>query len=356
MKRVFAAFILTGVANTMLGPLMPGFEARWHLDDARAGLLFTAQFLASVLLAAVVPALGRRVGYRRAVAIGLATVAAGVAGCMADSWPAALAAVALYGCGLGIVVTGSNLAVASISGGNSAHPLLWLNFCWSVGAVAAPWLVAGLRGSFLPIVALGLTAFALAVGMPAGKASPHQVQPRSGIAPPHLTCALLLFLYVGVETSVAGWISTYAMRSASAGALWAALPSIFWFAILLGRAAAPGLLHRVPAPAFAPASLILSGLGAVVLLAASGSGGMVAGSLITGFGFAPIFPVTVAWYTDRSGSAVSGLVFSAAGLGGAAIPPLVGFVSTFSGSLRAGLASVLVVIPVMIWLQYRLGR
>jgi len=38
----------------MLGPLMPGFEARWHLKDSEGGLLFVAQFIASVMTAATV--------------------------------------------------------------------------------------------------------------------------------------------------------------------------------------------------------------------------------------------------------------------------------------------------------------
>jgi fucose permease len=44
------------------------------------------------------------------------------------------------------------------------------------------------------------------------------------------------------------------------------------------------------------------------------------------------------------------LVFCAAGLGGAAVPPLVGLVSTASGSLRTGLAVILLFIVAMLWL------
>jgi fucose permease len=63
----------------------------------------------------------------------------------------------------------------------------------------------------------------------------------------------------------------------------------------------------------------------------------------------------VASYADRTGGgSVSGLVFCAAGLGGAIIPPLVGYVSTASGSLRIGLATVLVLIATMLLVQLRL--
>ena len=100
MKAIYFGAILTGIATTMLGPLMPGFEARWHLTDSEGGLLFLAQFLASVAAPATVGLLARRFGYWRLVAVGLAVGAAGVAGCASGSWTIAVLSVALYGCGV----------------------------------------------------------------------------------------------------------------------------------------------------------------------------------------------------------------------------------------------------------------
>lgn len=352
MKRIYVAFVLTGVATTMLGPLIPAFETRWQLDDARAGLLFVAEFLASVALAALAPALGRAIGFRRAVALGLAIVAAGTAACTTHAWPAAIAAVGLYGCGLGVAVTGSNLAIAATSGGRgSAGPLLWLNMFWSIGAVAAPWLIASLRDAFLPVTAAGFLVLALVVGI--GGANPRLARPRAAQLhglPHHLRFAAMLFLYVGVETALSGWVSTYATRG-SAGRLWAVLPSVFWFAILTGRGLSPAILHRVPPRVLAPAGLTLGLIGGATLLAAGSAGPMLVGTALAGLGFAPIYPVIVAEYADLSAGAVSGFVFSAAGFGGAAIPPLVGAVSTATHSLRIGLATAVLCIPAIIALH-----
>jgi fucose permease len=344
LKRIYLAFVLTGVATTMLGPLIPAFETRWRLDDARAGLLFVAEFLASVALAALAPALGRAVGFRRAVALGYVIVAAGIAACMTDSWPVAVAAVGLYGAGLGIVVTGSNLAIAASSGGASARPLLWLNMCWSIGAVAAPWLVAGLHGAFLPATAAAFLALSLAVGI--GGSNPRLGSARHARAAgiPHWKFAAILFLYVGTETAVSGWVSTYATRGAEQR-LWAVLPSVFWGAVLAGRALSPVVLYRIPPRILAPLGLTLALIGSCTLLAAGGAAAMLLGTFLAGFGFAPIYPVVVAGYADLSRGAVSGLVFSAAGFGGAAIPPLVGAISTATHSLRLGLAAAALCIP-----------
>src|SRR5256885_14980523 len=49
MALLHAGFVLTGVVNTMVGPLLPVLSARWALNDAHAGYLFTAQFSGSML-------------------------------------------------------------------------------------------------------------------------------------------------------------------------------------------------------------------------------------------------------------------------------------------------------------------
>jgi fucose permease len=357
VKRIYGAFVITGVANTMLGPLMPGFETRWHLDDARAGLLFSALFAASVAWAAMAAILGRLLGYRRVIGLGYALMAAGVLGCMADSFPLAVVGVAVVGCGLGMVVPASNLESAAHAPGGSARAVLWLNFWWSIGAVGAPLLVAQLKGEFLPVLAATLALMAPVVAWGGAGGRPAQAGAAKTTArPPHFAFGLMLFLYVGCEVSISGWISSYASRGAGAGELWAVLPSVFWFAILLGRFAAPAVLRHIRTDTLAPAALVCGFAGALLLVAGSGPQAMLAASALSGLGFAPVFPVVVAQYTERSAGAISGLVFAAASMGGAAIPALAGWLSTASGSLRAGLSSVLVLLVALIWMQMRVRK
>lgn len=346
-----------GVATTMLGPLMPGFEARWNLDDAQGGLLFVAQFLAQVVSAAAVAPLARRIGYWRIVAAGLVIGALGVTGCASHSWTVVLLSVGLYGVGLGIAIPAANVGVAAASGGDSARRVLYLNLFWSVGAVTAPILIAQLRSAFLPSLAAAYLLMGILLAWTgAGHRPAEVVVAKTGRSLPHLLFALMLFLYVGAESSIAGWVSSYANRSASTRQLWAVLPSVFWGSILLGRLAAPSILHRVRASTLAPWSLGIAIGGALLLVAGEGPMALLAGSSIAGLGFSPVFPVTVAAYADRVGGSASGLVFSAAGLGGATIPWVVGMVSTVSGSLRMGLVTVLLLTLALFCLQIRQNR
>src|SRR6185437_1187805 len=41
---VFFYFFIAGIATVMLGPLLPALIARWHIQDAQAGTLFTTTF------------------------------------------------------------------------------------------------------------------------------------------------------------------------------------------------------------------------------------------------------------------------------------------------------------------------
>jgi fucose permease len=354
LRRIFLTAILTGMASTMLGPLMPGFQARWKLDDAHGGLLFAAQFIAQVSTALVVGYLARRIGYWRLTALGLLVVAAGVVGCASLSWSVALLSVMVYGCGLGLAVPASNLGIAAASGeGDSARQVVYLNLFWSVGAVSAPALVATLREWFLPALAIAavLMAVVIVLGGAGHKPTPAAATGLGSVGIRHVALAAVLFLYVGAETSVAGWVSSYATRSASARQFWAVLPAVFWGSILFGRGVAPSVLKKIRPANFMPTTLLCALAGSLVLVAGDGPVALLAGSAVTGFGFAPVFPVVVAVYADlTAGANLSGFIFSAAGLGGASIPWLVGVISTVFGSLRTGLFTVLALILAILWL------
>src|SRR5579864_3069543 len=71
------AFVPTGVVNVLLGPLLPALAARWSLNDAQAGELFMAQFLASTVGVLCSGMLVPRFGYRAVIAMGLILMAFG---------------------------------------------------------------------------------------------------------------------------------------------------------------------------------------------------------------------------------------------------------------------------------------
>src|SRR5260370_18750471 len=124
----FAGFVLSGVATTIIGPMLPIFIKRWSLDDGQAGLFSTVQFLAALggTLASSVIADWR--GYRPALVLGYALMGGGLASLNANTHGVALAATAAFGLGYGLITPGTNLFVAVLGGPQVPALLSQLNF------------------------------------------------------------------------------------------------------------------------------------------------------------------------------------------------------------------------------------
>ena len=362
-----AAFVLTGTVTTLLGPLLPVLAARWTLDDARAGYFFTAQFAGSMLGVALSGTLVARLGFARAVAAGLAAMAAGVGGLGVAAWPGALLLVGGYGVGLGITIPATNLLVAEAAPERRAEALNILNLAWGIGAVASPpvfaWFAArGRTDAFLFSLAASLVLVMLAqIGFTRTLRGTAPAQEASDAAAPalrwgsaaFLVYAALFFVYVGTENALAGWIAAFAQRL-DAAAIAASTPAFFWAGLLLGRAVAPLLLARFTEATLVQGGLVLATTGVLLVLVAASLAGVMASTFICGFGLSIVFPTTIAQLSRRFANAsarAAAAAFACAGLGGATVPWLVGAWSTAAGSLRAGLVVPLIGCLVMIALH-----
>ena len=350
---VHAAFVLTGVMTTLLGPMLPVFSARWSLSDSQAGYLFTAQFAASILGVALSSGMVHRYGYRLTIVFGLGFMAVGAGVLAQASWIVGLVSVCVYGFGLGLTIPTANLLIAELHPDRRAAALNLLNFSWGIGAVGCPFVVAALQRSqrtslllFGMTVCLALAAIVLGcIRMPAdtkGNSSKVAALDRKiwkNRSVPVL--GALFFIYVGTESSIGGWVASYAHRiDAGSGTFWALTPSFFWGALLLGRALAPVFLRHVRETTLASAGLVLASLGVFVLLIANTMALVVAGASLAGLGLASVFPINIAmlsqWFGEMA-SRIGGVMFALSSLGGATVPWLVGILSSRFGSLRIGL-------------------
>ena len=345
------AFVFTGVVNTMLGPLLPVLSARWVLSDAQAGYLFTAQFTGSMLGVMGSSFLTPRRGTRVSLTLGLTLMAMGTAALLARSWMPGMLATLCFGAGLGLEIPTTNLLISELNPERRAAALNLVNFSWAVGAVSCPFFVAALlrvhHVSYLLYgVAASLVVAALCVARvsyPVFSPPPANVDRMTGLwrgrwVP--IIGALFLF-YVGSEAGLSGWIATYAKRMvAGAGTLWVIMPSLFWAALLTGRATAPLFLRHARELRVARFGLGLSFVGIVTLLLARSLSVVAIGVGLAGLGFSSIFPIAIATLSHKFGTGASrlaGLMFALAGVGGATLPWLVGFASSRFGSLKYGL-------------------
>ncbi len=351
------AFVLTGAATTLLGSMTPLLESRWRIGDAEAGLLFTTQFFTSVLASVAVGPLARRYGYQGVVIGGLALTAVGMVGCALASWPSGVAAIGAFGAGLGFTITGANLAAAT--GPDGARAVVWLNWNWCIGAVAAPYLTAqfGILAWWIGAAGMLLCAGILALAGAGSRSVPREAAspvPRVSLVSRYaVLAAALLFIYVATEQAVSGWVASLALRDPATAHFWAAAPSLFWAGVLAGRAISPSLLASRRPSILIYVGLAIAAAGVLVLIVSDSAETTLAAGAICGLGLAPVYPLIVAQYAASVSDArgPSGAVLAAGGLGGAVGPLATGFISQMTGSLRLGLGFALPASAAMFWLQ-----
>jgi FHS family glucose/mannose:H+ symporter-like MFS transporter len=353
-----AGYVVAGIVTTLMGPILPILIGRWSLSDQRAGLFFTAQFCGSMLGVSTLGALIGR-GYRYAFVCGFGLIAAGVAGLSLRSYPATLAAAALFGCGLGQALSATNLWVAEVAKARRVAALSILNLAWGIGAVASsPVVMLTQRRESIPFLlyaiasASALTALILATMNlePVALEGDHQkstptrgdnIRIRSSV-----NLAGLFFLYVGSENSIAGWVASLTKRMHPySGDIWALAPLFFWGGILTGRALVPLVPFRWRERALLASGLILATVAVSLLLRAKTFASVAICVGAAGLGLAGIYPILIAWLVKAYGlrsRRIGAIMFALAGMGGATMPWFVGLISTGTGSLRAGLLLPLV--------------
>lgn len=345
----YFALVLTGVVTVLLGPLLPVVSARWLLTDMQGGWLFTAQFSASVIgsvISSYYP--------RKSVALGIASIAVGVTVLAVGHYRAALVAFALIGLGLGASVSAINLIFGTEYPDRRGSLLTWVNFCWGAGAVLSPELVAlAVREHALRVFLLlfGLCALvAFAAFLPLLRRSSDRVMrsaletERSDLRRPapielrvFVLFGLTLFLYVGAETAVAGWIATYAHRLTGLSVARASVfVSAFWLALVAGRGLVVLLLRVLSERVVLLGGLAMAMAGVAALLFPRTPEAAFAAVVVAGLGCAPIFPLSVSRMLARTGrTRHAGWIFAICGSGGAVVPWITSVISQYSGGLRA---------------------
>src|SRR5207249_5666426 len=157
---LFAGFVLSGIATTIVGPMLPIFIRRWSLDDGQAGLFSSIQFLAALGGTLASSAIAAWWGYRPALVMGYALMGGGLAALNADTHGVALTATAAFALRYGLITPGTNLFVAELGGVKSASLLNQLNFAWGAGAmICSPLIALALKRNGLGILLAGTAVF-----------------------------------------------------------------------------------------------------------------------------------------------------------------------------------------------------
>lgn len=364
-----ASFIPIGMVTVLLSPLLPTLLSRWSLDYSQAGALFTAQFLASTVAVALSGILIARLGFRFAMNAGLLVIAGSAGALLAGPRILGIACIAGFGIGSGLAVPAANLMVGELNPSRRSSALNTLNFAWSAGAVACPFLVAAAERSHqLTLLLRSVAGFSFlvvlwiaAMGAEADIVTPEtaerkqsRVNWRQRSVPVLL---LLFFLYIGTENAFGGWLAVYAISQKSVAAAMAVIsPSFFYGSLTLGRLFAPALLRHWGEIRLVQIGLLIGCAGMAALTRSHHFIEIAVSASIAGFGLSSVYPITISFLSCEFGSSasrVASLAFMVANLGGASLPWLVGVFSTKLGTMTGGLAIPLLGSAAMYFLYLR---
>jgi len=335
-----AAMFLHGIVLAILGTLfgLPEMRARLHVDLVQQGDVFLALFvgvLASTIIAGpVIDSFGNKLVLATCatlVMLALALLAA------AASFASAAAMAFVLGFGGGGLNTAANALVADLYAADRGAMLNVVGMFFGVGAVVAPLLTVA-----VPVTAMLLAAATLAAACavtylllrfpPPSRHAGFSLLASIKAAglPGVLLLGMVLFFESGNESSLGGWLSTYAGSMGASPRMATAILASYWAALMLGRLVAARTLRRVSKPRLVLLSGATSALGCAVLLSWRSVPVMFVGALITGLAHAAIYPTTLALAADehpRLAGTVFGFLFAAGLVGGMVFPWSIGHLS-----------------------------
>jgi len=345
-------FLFSGAVTSLLGPMLPAFPHGWGLHDSGSGLLLGAQFLGLCTGSLALYSDLRKtllLGYSLATAalLTLALCVLSIRGYLPG-----VAALFVLGIGLGQVSTSINLLAAKRyeSPRERSAQLSLLNLMWSLGAIAAP-AIAGAylkySGQFLLLLTFTAVGLIQLVGngrtttsRESGATGPAAQTSATTISPAMLCFYCLCFLlYGGVESSLGGWLSTYAMRYTSlhiAGAAYCSMA--LWAAIAAGRAGTPLVLRFLSERTIRLSGIALATAAVIALRLAHTALQVASCAAVAGLGIAPFVPITFSiLISSRPSARQAGAATANIGLGAALFSLLTGALSSYAGSLQLAL-------------------
>lgn len=349
-------FFCGGFLTSIVSLLVPRLKLTLGLDYTRA-LLVQLAFHASYLLFAVPITMAIiRLGYMRAIAVGLAVMCAGCSAFVvaqgARDFASILAALLLLSAGLTFLQIASNTVVTIIGPADrAASRLTLLQGFNSLGTVLGPLLCAPLllpgagdaspdnaTRAALPFMGGALALAALAAVFLVQRNLLPLATTRDRPSLNHLATVLAdrrlrlgsaaIFAYVGAEVTIGTLLAIYLMLPQIAAAtpvVAGVLVSLYWGGAMLGRFAGAWLLGRTaPArvlmlAAFGAAALTLA---ATVMSGAAGAGALIAVGLFNSVMYPTIYALALP--TAAEAAPMGSMLLCMAVVGGAVLPVLTG--------------------------------
>lgn len=378
-RSTLAGFFVSGILMSFLGAILPAWGHHLESDYTTIGYYFlalNAGFLVSSPLA-------QRL--MRARTIGSVLIFGSALGAVSFFYLAAVGpptsiwfrvfGIFLSGISAGCLNTALFNAISPLYRRDPAAAINLSGLLFGLGCLTTALLVAGAfyvytTGAILIFLGV-LPAFLAAKyarwkhhDAPIAKSVPLSQAFADVRSPAALLFAAVLFFQFGNEWSIAGWLPLFLAQRLGASpstGIW--LLALYWLSLTLGRVIAQSVLPRINHAKLLAGSVVASVFGCTILSLTDAPGGAAAGIVMTGLGFASIYPLVVELIGSRFAYYHPGLyngLFSLAVTGGLLAPASLSWITAQLGIgavmmlPMVGSFAVLALLAI-IWLEKKLA-
>lgn len=374
-------FLLSGFLFALLGALLPAWGYHLEEKNATAGMYFLCLGIgvvaASQAFRNFIPARGMRQSLVGACAVACVALAglSFVAPPAATGWR--MLGWTAIGGSAGLLNAALFEAIRPAYQREPTTTLITGGIYFGLGCLVSALLVAGTFylysvGKILMLSSAIPAGFGILYGRRAWDVPAREPEPplsevlQDFLSPGAVMFALLLFFQSGNEWAVAGWLPIFLIRRLGVSpetAVW--MLAVYWLALLVGRFTTVFLLPviRHGRLLFASAGAALGGC--LILVLTDNQLGAITGILLTGGGFAAIYPLVSEKIGHRFPYYHPGVfhsIFSLALAGGMLAPWMVGMLADWAGLwVVMGLpvlgTLMVVILLLLIWLENKVtGR
>jgi len=309
-----AIFLALGISASWIGPALLNLAEHVQTGLAAISILFTARYLG--VMRGII--FGGRMFDRKkghpiltAVLVMLAVFTA-IVPFSNQLWQLAII-FGIMGFAGGTIDVGGNTLLAWLHRDNVGPYMNALHVFFGVGAILTPIVFVGLfnygGGLQLPLWVFAVVILLPGIGLlllrsPEPEISQDDSSSGNGLRYLTILIAAFLFMYVGAEVNINGWLFTYSRQMNLASEVSAAyLTSTFWIFITLGRLAAIPLYSFVRSTTI----LILDFIGCItsmslILLFPNSSTALWIGVAGAGLFMGSVFPTTLGLVEERIGT------------------------------------------------------
>ena len=351
--RILLAFFVFGaggVSGSAIGVAWLSIRDTWGLPTASLGILLlalTAGFLSGSFVSG---RLVTRFGMGSTLVLSNVVTAIGLLGFgLAPGWLALIAIAVLSGLGKGTLGASLNIYFANHF---NARMMNWLHASFSIGATLGPFIVqnATMDGNSWRVVwlALALVQLLFCCAYYLTRASWHSTRQQIAAGAPVTPSMLatlrnptvvlgltLFFVFTGIEASAGSWSFTlFSEDRVTDSALATFWVGLYWGSFALGRIVFGLIADKLPFVTSIRFLIVAVLLGGLMFSLRDSVAISLAGLLLIGFAQAPVTPLLFSTTPRRLGEGHAtnaiGFQMSAAGLGFAVSPALVGVIASYS--------------------------